>query len=237
MCTVNNIAVILSGGSGNRFIKKSPKQFAEVGGRTILSYCIDNFIEHKLIDELVIVSNPAYIEHTNHIAENYKSSKSISVIPGGKSRGESSFLGLDYIVNKYGNHSSINVLIHDAARPNTGAGIVSEIIKELDKSSAVSVVVPSTDTVYISENNKIKSIPDRKTLVKAQTPQAFKLDLIYNAYLKTEPQKRFAFTDDCSVLHYANQSIDISLISGSSDNIKITYDSDVELFVQLLKNR
>ncbi len=231
-------ALILSGGTGNRFGNNLPKQFADVYGKTILDYCITNFDKHEAIDKIIIVSNPEHIQRTMQIAKSTKFKKVISVIEGGNSRGESSFIGLKQIANLEKDCNNIKVLIQDAVRPNTKSKIIDNVIDELQNSKAVSVALSTTDTIYITDGyNQLISIPDRKKLYKAQTPQGFDFDLIYSAYQKLEKVNRFKQTDDCSIINRVYPEQPIYIVEGDINNIKITFTEDLDYFRQILKSK
>lgn len=232
-----NIALILSGGKGNRFENNLPKQFAEVFGKSILEYCIANYNKHNEIDKILIVSNPEFIDRTKQIAGVNKFEKVCGVIEGGKTRGESSYLGIKYLKTKL-NTENANILIQDAVRPFTSDSIISNVIFELELCRAVSVVIPATDTIYVTDGKGVlTSIPKRECLFQAQTPQAFDLDLIYNAYENSERVSRFSYSDDCSILKNIYPTEEIRLIQGNTNNIKITYSEDLETFRQLLQRK
>jgi len=69
MHKLKNIAIILAGGSGNRFASDLPKQFSKIENKTILEYSIDAFEQNKQIDEIIVVSNPSFIEKTQEIIQ------------------------------------------------------------------------------------------------------------------------------------------------------------------------
>ena len=229
-------ALILSGGSGNRFGNDMPKQFADVYGKTILEYCIQNFNNHKSIDKIIVVSNPEHLQRTMQIANSNKFKKICAIVEGGATRGESSYIGLREIFNTEKTHSNIKVLVQDAVRPNTKSSIIDRVLNALEINNAVSVAVPTTDTIYITdENNCLEAIPDRAKLYKAQTPQGFDFNLIYNSYLELEKVNRFKQTDDCSIIHKVVPEEKIEIIEGDNNNIKITFTEDLEHFRQILK--
>lgn len=237
MSKKENVALILSGGSGKRFENNLPKQFAEVYGKSILEYCISNFNKHKKIHKILIVSNTEHIDLTKQIANPAKFEKIIGVVEGGTKRGESAFKGLKYLKTQL-ELKNINVLIHDAVRPNINEGLIDSIINELKNFKAVSVVMPATDTIYITDKkNRLSAIPDRSRLFMAQTPQAFDLDTIYNAYEDSPKVERFNYTDDCSMLKNIFPDMEISLIPGNQENLKITFSEDLETFRQLLQKK
>lgn len=229
-------ALILSGGSGNRFGNDMPKQFADVYGKTILEYCIQNFNSHKSIDKIIVVSNPEHLQRTMQVANTNKFKKICAIVEGGATRGESSYIGLKEIFNAEENHSNIKVLIQDAVRPNTKSTIIDRVLNALENNNAVSVAVPTTDTIYITdERNCLEAIPDRSKLYKAQTPQGFDFRLIYNSYLELEKVNRFKQTDDCSIIHKVLPEEKIEIIEGDNNNVKITFTEDLEHFRQILK--
>jgi 2-C-methyl-D-erythritol 4-phosphate cytidylyltransferase len=231
-------AIILSGGAGNRFGNDLPKQFADIYGKTILDYCISNFNNHPLINKIIVVSNPEHIDRTKQIALSGKFPKVVAVVDGGSTRGESSYMGLKKLAALESNTENIKVLIQDAVRPNTNKTIINEVIEELANSNAVSVAIPTTDTIYIAdENNLLESIPDRKRLFKAQTPQGFNYDLIMAAYEKLEKVNRFKQTDDCSLIYKVFPEQKISIIQGHVNNIKITFLEDIEYLRQILNQK
>jgi len=231
-------ALILSGGSGNRFGNEMPKQFADVYGKTILDYCISSFNSHPSIDKIIIVSNPEHIQRTKQIALGGKFSKVVSVIEGGATRGESSFIGLKELSRLEKDTAGIRVLIQDAVRPNTDKSIISKVVEELNNCNSVTVAVPTTDTIYISEANSVlESIPDRNKIFKAQTPQGFLFDTVFNAYEKLEKVSRFKKTDDCSIVKLVFPEERILIVEGDVNNIKITFSEDLEYFRQILKTK
>lgn len=232
-----NIVILLSGGRGNRFDNALPKQFAEVYGKSILEYCIANFNKHIEVSKIIIVSNPDYIDLTRQIGSITKYSKIIDVIEGGKTRGESSFSGIRHLKTKL-HMNNVNVLIHDAVRPNTSPEIIDAVVESLKYSRAASVVMSATDTIYVTDNNsKLISIPKRDCLYQAQTPQGFDLDLIFSAYENFERVSRFSYSDDCSILKSIYPTEEISLVMGDNSNLKITFSEDLETFRQLLQKK
>lgn len=228
-------ALILSGGSGTRFGNNLPKQFSTINNKSILQYSINNFNKHKLIEKIIIVSNPNFIEETNKILANNNFNKVVSIIKGGKTRGESAYLGLQEIQKNENISSDLKVLIHDSVRPNTSELLISGIINELKHFEAVSPAIQVTDTIYFSENlETISKIPQRKNIFKAQTPQAFQFATIYNSYQKIDQNIKFSLPDDCAVVNAAFPEIKIKIVEGDNNNLKITFKEDLEIFRQII---
>ena len=145
---------------------------------------------------------------------------------GGKERKDSSFIGINSITD-----NEAKVLIHDCARPFVSQKIISDCVAKLDKYDAVCTAIPSVDTVFEIQNDIIKNIPDRKSLMRAQTPQGFKLSVIKNAHAMSV--KDANFTDDCGLVVKYNLC-EVGIVIGSEDNLKITYPDDLYIAEKIL---
>lgn len=218
---MKNIALLLASGVGSRCGLNYPKQFAKVENKTILELSVESFENHNLIDEIIIVTNSEYVEKVKELTKKYE--KVSKVVVGGATRKDSSFNGISAI-----NDNEANVLIHDAVRPLVTSEIITNCIMALKKNLAVCVAIPSTDTIFvIDDNNKIASIPKRKFLMRAQTPQCFKLSLIRVAHQKANLDTNCVVTDDCGlIMNYTETKIYI--VEGSEDNIKVTFKEDLD---------
>ena len=211
---MKNYAIILASGSGERF--GSPKQFEKINSKTILEYTVNKFENCDLIDEIIVVVNEKYIEKTKAL---FSSSKKVSkIIKGGKTRKESSFNGVFSISDE-----EANVLIHDGVRPCIENEIIQNCITSLSYYNALCTCIPSSDTVFETED-----------LYLAQTPQAFKLSLIKKAHALAINDNDF--TDDCGLIKKYNLS-KIHIIKGSTKNIKITYPFDYSIAKLILESK
>lgn len=216
-------AIILASGTGSRSGLNIPKQFYKINNKTVLEYSVTAFQEHPLIDEIIVVSNPDFIDLTCEITNNGRFTKVTKIIEGGKTRQESSFKGLSQI-------SDINskVLIHDAVRPFVSGKIITDCINSLDKYKAVNVAIPSSDTVIqVDENNLIKKVLNRSELRRCQTPQAFETSIIKKAHDLANKNNDGPATDDCGLVIKYNLA-DVYVVEGSDKNIKITYPADIK---------
>lgn len=216
-----NIALILASGTGSRCGLSYPKQFAKINNKTILEITIDNFENHNLIDEIILVTNAEYVEKIKLLTSSYK--KVSKVLAGGVTRKDSSYNGISAISD-----TDANVLIHDGVRPLINKEIITDCIKSLEEYKAVCVAIDSTDTIFIiNEDNNISSIPKRTMLKRAQTPQCFDINLIKEAHRLANEDKSCIVTDDCGLIMNYNLS-PIHIVNGSVDNIKVTFQDDID---------
>jgi len=215
---LKNYAIILASGVGSRFGSGLPKQFLEINGRTILERSIDIFEKNDNIFEIILVITPEYREKALEILKKNDFKKLKKVLNGGDSRKDSSFIGVSSV-----NETEANVLIHDCARPFLSQDVLNGCISALKIHDAVDVAIPSSDTVLEVSNGIIKSIPDRKSLMRSQTPQCFRLSLIKKAHELSKDDNDF--TDDCGLIMKYNLA-EIFVVEGNLENIKITYPMD-----------
>lgn len=90
------------------------------------------------------------------------------------------------------------------------------------------VVVKTTDTIIqVNDTNCISGIPIREHLRNGQTPQAFKLSIIKQAYELALKDPKFKTTDDCGVVYKYLPEEPIRIIEGEQFNMKLTYKEDL----------
>ena len=225
-----NVAVILAGGTGTRLGTETPKQFLKFSGKTIIEHTLDVFEQHPFIDEIAIVIHKRYLTEMETIVVNGGYEKVQKIIAGGKERHDSSWTA----IKTYQEHPNANLLIHDAVRPMIDAKTISEVICALEKYNAVTVAIPVTDTIYQVEDNLIQEVPDRKKMMRAQTPQAFKQHILQEAYQYALQDKNFTATDDCGVVAKYAPNESIFVVAGAESNMKVTHKEDVLLLEKIL---
>lgn len=228
---MQNIAVILAGGSGKRAGGDLPKQFFKIAGKTILEYSLEKFEENPRIDEIVVVGNPAYLENIRQILHSRNTAKIKHILPGGQERYHSVLAALEIYKD-----TPCNLLIHDAVRPMVSRRIIDEVIQNLQTCHAVNVAIPATDTIIETDptGNFITGVPDRSRLYQVQTPQGFNAQTLYNAYSQALNDPTFTTTDDCSVIRKYAPHEKIKIVTGENTNIKLTYPEDFFLLEYLL---
>lgn len=240
---MKNIAIILAGGIGARVGGALPKQLLPLAdGRTILEHAIDAFQQAECIDEICLVMHHDYMAYAQDLSQTNEWSKLKHIVPGGNERWESSVnairLYMDQPSTSFSNEDvEYALLLHDAARPFVSQDIITNVCQALETHEAVVVAVPSTDTVYEMVEDKVARIPNRQTIMRAQTPQAFHLPLIAEAYAKALGvnnlketacnKNNLPATDDCSIVFKHMPQVAIHIVPGEEQNKKITYKEDL----------
>ncbi|MDD3186671.1 MAG: 2-C-methyl-D-erythritol 4-phosphate cytidylyltransferase [Anaerostipes sp.] len=224
------VAVVLAAGEGKRMGSNIPKQYMIIKSKPMIYYALKSF-QNSPVDEVVLVTGSDEIEYCRqYIVEKYHFDKVKHVVPGGRERSESVYLGLKEIEN------ADYVLIHDGARPMLDATIIQRCIKSVVEYRACVVGMPIKDTVKMVDTNQIvTTTPPRKYLWQVQTPQCFEYDLVYDAYKQLKEEDRFEHvTDDGSVVELYTD-VKVKIIHGSYDNIKVTTPEDVRIAGSLFK--
>lgn len=230
---IRNIAVVLSGGVGSRLGLSTPKQFFKVAGKMVIEHTIDTFEHNPYIDEIAIVSNPAYVSDVENIVLRNGWKKVKKILKGGKERYDSSLSA----IHAYEGGEEVNLIFHDAVRPLVSQRIIDEVCETLKTHEAIDVTVPAVDTIIEAENDHIASIPDRSRLQRGQTPQAFRLSVISEAYKRAFTDPEFKVTDDCGVVVKYMPEVPVYLVKGEESNMKLTYKEDTFLLDKLFQLR
>ena len=237
------IAVILAGGIGARVGGGVPKQLLPLqDGKSVLEHAVDAFEQSPHIDEICIVMHPDYIIHAEQMLLANAWQKVRHIIPGGKERWESSVNAIRLYMNQqnslpFREGAGVGLLLHDAARPFVSQEIIANVCEALKEHEAVTVAIPSTDTVYEMVDRKVARIPQRSTIMRAQTPQAFRLELIAEAYAKALgvdslsaeacAEAHLPATDDCGVAFNHLPEVSVHIVLGEEQNKKITFKEDI----------
>lgn len=221
-----NIALVLAGGKGTRMGTSVPKQYIEYKNKPILVHTLEAFAKHPQIDKVCVICPADSIEYTEELVAKYCIPKVAWVEAGGASRRESSYIGVSRLAQEFDGNSV--VLIHDGARPNVSERIITENISAAAKFGACETVIPSQDTIAVSEDGvRITAIPERKKMYNVQTPQSFKLDLILKAHEDWIKKGGTDATDDASLLLAGGN--DVYIVSGEKNNLKITTGEDLRI--------
>ena len=233
-----NIAIILAGGTGSRVGGETPKQLLPLAdGRSVLEHSVDAFEQSEKIDEIAIVMHPEWMDEAKRIIERNRWNKVTKIIPGGNERWESSWHAILAYEAVDDQPSEVSLWFHDCARPFVSQRILCNIAAALEEHDAVTVAVPVTDTLYRVESQKskverpeliVKSIPPRSEFMRAQTPQAFRYEVVFEAYAKALADDELAATDDAGIVRKYAPAHKIYIVQGEEANRKITYKEDLE---------
>lgn len=230
---MKNIIAVLAGGSGKRVGSNLPKQFIKIAGKTLIEHTLEIFESHTDIHEIMVVVHRDYEKEMLEIQKRLHSEKWKKTVLGGEERFHSAWAAIQACEPD----DNAQLLIHDAARPFVSAQLIDKLLDALESHPAVIPVLPVTDTLVEVRNDIVQTAPNRKIFRQVQTPEAFKLEIIRHAYAIAIKDLNCCVTDDCSViLHYLPQ-IAIKTVIGEKENLKLTYQSDIELFEKIFEEK
>ena len=217
-------AVILGGGSSAR-MGGEDKLAAILDGRTVLTWSLRAFQACDFIQEIILVT------HAGGERNAYLScdgcDKVARVVHGGASRTASAYQGV-----MAADPGAEIILIHDGARPLVSKKVIRAAVEGAEKYGAALPAALVTDTIKIGDHGFVASTPDRETLFAAQTPQAFRSELI-KAALTEALDKGLELTDDCAAVERLGMRV--RLVEGDSLNRKITVPADLVIAEALLR--
>ncbi|MFC0682395.1 SDR family NAD(P)-dependent oxidoreductase [Lysobacter korlensis] len=224
--------VILAGGVGTRVGLKVPKQLVKVAGKTILEHTVTVFEQAPEIDEIIVMITPGWESRIRDLlGDRYP--KVGAVLAGGETRNETTRLAIEAIGS-----DDAKLIMHDAVRPLLDPQIIADCVTALDSYAAVDVVIPSADTlVEVDDHDIITAIPDRSRFRRGQTPQAFRLGVLREAYGRAARDYSFRATDDCGVVLHYMPEVPIKTVTGAEHNIKVTYPVDLYIADRLFQLR
>jgi len=230
---MRTVAVVLAGGTGQRFGGGLPKQLQVLAGKPLVEHSIAAFEAAPGVDAILLVMAAGFAGQAQDQLGSGRYGKLVGVIEGGTARAHSArraiaALGAD----------ECNVLLHDAARPLIDQRIIADCVTALGTSLAVGVVVPSPDTIVVVSDDLMTGMPSRASLRRCQTPQGFRLSALRRAHELALADSAFtdaAATDDCGVVLRYLPEVAIRVVPGSERNIKITYPADLEVAEAQLK--
>ncbi|MGI6160494.1 MAG: 2-C-methyl-D-erythritol 4-phosphate cytidylyltransferase [Christensenellales bacterium] len=229
-----NIAIVLSGGKGERMAADVPKQYMELCGRPVIMHALAAFDAHPDIDGICVVLRDDWADSVLDWAKRFNINKIRWIAKAGQSRTASSLSGINAIKADCSDNDI--VIIHDAARPLVSERIISDGINAAMLHGAANTVIPCVDTVVLSKGGEfITGLPSREGLYMVQTPQCFKYSIISDAYSQHEKSGGGEVSDDCTLVVRAGYGVALS--PGERSNIKITSKGDIELAAALMAIR
>ena len=228
---LKNVAVLLAGGVGTRVGLSIPKQLIKIAGRPILEHTLVALNSHPMVDEIIIMMAPGHLDTVRAIVRGGGYAKVVDILEGAETRSHTTLRALERLGDE-----ECNVLLHDAVRPLVTARIIKECFEALEVHEAVDVAIPSADTIVeVTLGGIISDIPDRASLRRGQTPQAFRASVIKRAYEMARQDPDFVATDDCTVVLRYLPDVPIHVVLGDERNMKVTEPIDVYLADKLFQ--
>lgn len=219
--TVQDVGVVIvAGGTGSRAAGTTGelKQFRWVGDKPMLLHAVHAF--QKRADVALVVC----VLPRSHAADPPPwlfqcDLDRLLVSTGGKDRGESVLSGLEDLPDDLA-----VAVIHDAARPLVTDATIDAVITEARKGHGAVAALPVVDTLKeVDEAGRIIRTIERERVWRAQTPQAFPMRMIEQAYMEASRAGVNA-TDDSALVE--RLGLEVVVVRGSERAMKVTEEAD-----------
>jgi 2-C-methyl-D-erythritol 4-phosphate cytidylyltransferase/2-C-methyl-D-erythritol 2,4-cyclodiphosphate synthase len=215
------VALIVAAGSGSRMGGDVPKQFRPIGGKAMLAHAVDALASHPAIDAVRVVIG----EGQQEMARNSLGARNVGeLIVGGTERADSVRAGLGAIAANV-------VLIHDAARPFCPHDVIDRLLCAVEQAEGAVPVLPLADTLART-GGMLGDPVDRQGLVRVQTPQAFQVGSLTDAYAQWAGPSP---TDESTVLRAAGKQV--AIVPGDLMLEKLTTAADWRHAETMLNSR
>ncbi|MBR1578188.1 MAG: 2-C-methyl-D-erythritol 4-phosphate cytidylyltransferase [Bacteroidales bacterium] len=228
-----NIAILLSGGIGNRMNQDIPKQYIQVGGKPIIYYSLKALLINAHTDMLVIVIADEWKSFVEPYLASIPHAQDILFAEPGETRQYSVYNALK-VIAKAGYEEDDIVLIHEAARPLATQEMIDKCYLACEEADCVVPVMPVKDTLYFSEDGKlIGSLLERSKIWSGQAPEAFRFGKYLRAHLETPREVLLTFNGGTELAFHCGMSC--RLIEGDPFNFKITTQEDLTHFKSIME--
>lgn len=216
------VVLIVAAGRGRRFGGALPKQYAPLGGETVLYRTVQAFLAHPGIAAVRVAIHP---DDTDLYQAATAGLDLLAPVLGGATRQDSVRLGLESLHGL----DFAQVLIHDAARPFVDAAVIDGVLDALTHHAGALPALAVADTLKRAQNGEISDTVSREALWRAQTPQAFVFADILAAHQRFQGEQ---LTDDAQLFERAG--LKVAITPGHEDNFKITTEEDLMRAERLL---
>lgn len=216
------VALLVAAGKSERLQADMPKPYTHLGDETLLRRAVKAFLNHPRIDAVRVVIRR---EHHPYYKKAIEGLTLFPCVIGGDTRQESVRLGLEALSHRMPEA----VLVHDVARPLVSAAVIDRVLAGLAAAQAVVPALPVVDTLKRVAGNTIEQTVSRERMMTAQTPQGFHFATLLEAHRALQGK---VFTDDAALME--ESGVEVAIVDGDPDNIKITTAKDIERMTSLL---
>ncbi len=215
------VALVPAAGRGVRMGGDMPKQYLVVGGVPLIVHSLRTLQSAPVVDDIVVAVPEADREYCRReIVGRFGLTKVRHVVAGGAQRQDSVQAALAAAEAR-----AEIVVVHDAVRPFLTVEMIVRVCEAAARHGGAIIAIPARDTLKeVGEDGRIERTVDRTRLWQAQTPQAFRLDILQRAHEKARAD-RYVGTDEADLVQRLGEPVVV--VEGSGDNIKVTKPEDL----------
>lgn len=225
----SRVTVILpAAGSGQRFGDVVNKLFAPLGGRPLWTHAAGTLAAHPRVNRIVLAASARDRDVFESQVQSFVWDVPVDIVLGGDQRSDSVAAALDAIADD----TCDWIAIHDAARPLVRESELTAVFDAASRTGAALLASPVSGTLKRRDSTQSSRTVDRTEMWTALTPQVFAADTLRQAYQRHRGRPA---TDDAQLVE--RMGLDVTIVPGSADNLKITYPDDLPLAQAILDAR
>lgn len=232
------VSIVIAGGVGSRMGANIPKQFVEVDGKPVLFYTLEAFEKHPMVDAIELVLIEGWERDVEQWKMQYGISKLKWIVPGGMSGQESIRNGVFGLEGKCA--ADDIVIIHDGIRPLVEPEVLDDVIDKARQFGTGVTSMPYNEQIFLVDEKDPtitrKYIP-RETLRRVATPQAYRFDLLDQAYHEAFEKKIGIYGSSYTNTMMVELGHELHFAAGSDKNLKLTTPGDLEIFKAYLASQ
>jgi len=223
--------LIPAAGSGRRMGSDRNKLLLPLLGKPLLAWTLLAAKESKAIRWVGVIGQPLDFPDFKEIINAVGMSKMVHLIPGGSTRQESVYLGLQNLPVV-----AERVLIHDGARCLVTPGLLDRCVEAIQTCPGLIAAIPVKDTIKVADptSRLVTQTPIRDNLWAAQTPQAFVVEQLMRCHTQGRADN-LEVTDDAALFEHYGQPVKV--VAGEETNLKITTPLDLAIAEFILRQR
>jgi len=224
------IAVVLAGGKSTRNMQNIPNQFINVLGKPVIIYVLEVYQRHPLIDEIYVVCLKDWDGILGAYAEQYGITKLKGILPAGNS----GILSVKNGIEKLNNCKDDDVVVlQESTRPLVTEEMISKLLHSVKGNDCTVVVEPMDDHIQFINAEK-KEYIERNKIVSLQSPEAYKIGTLREAFEKNRDEHGKMNETTCAMMMY-NLGYDIHFCEGNHNNIKVVRQEDIAILSAILR--
>ncbi|MGU3432628.1 IspD/TarI family cytidylyltransferase [Actinomycetes bacterium M1A6_2h] len=227
-----SVGIVLAAGKGTRVGKDGNKAYLPLAGRRMVSWTLQTLADVPELNRVLLVVRRDEIHKARAIVDREVPDLAVEIVEGGQSRHESELKALQYLSDDIRAGSVDVVLIHDAARPLAGAGMMRAAVSVARDFGGAVPALQAADLIEVGADGQVCYGNEGRTLVRVQTPQAFRAVPLLDAYVAAA-RDGFEGTDTSSCVERYTDLV-VRSFQGDERNLKITFAHDLFLAEKLL---
>ncbi len=229
-----SVAIVLAGGSGSRMGGDENKVYLRLANRPLLSFSLGAFNRAASIDDVVVVVREGEYDLAAEAVRLAIATKVAAVVAGGSTRQESEWAGLDAVRDRIASGEVDVIALHDGARPFVTESLIDAVVGRARSVGGAVPGLPVEEPLFERTATGFQPIDDR--FVRMQTPQAFRAAALLAAHDAARRSGDVSAADTAETVERFGP-VEIAVVAGDPNNVKVTYANDLEVARGLARDR